>query len=109
MKVSYIKGVANHYGPESCVSAGNYTCEALTGGDAGQVLSHEKTRHRTPTLWSEAEGITEPVDIARRVRVRRGHRPCACIQALRTGAGRSRVWYEIGTSARIGNSKEVPR
>jgi hypothetical protein len=41
MKVSYIKGLANHNSPESCVAAGNFSCEALTGGGMGQVLSRE--------------------------------------------------------------------
>ena len=41
MKDSYVEEIANQSGPESCVYAGNHIGEALTGGDAGQVLSRE--------------------------------------------------------------------
>ncbi len=41
MKEPYEEGVANHFGPESCVAAGNCGCEALTGVRAGWVLSRE--------------------------------------------------------------------
>jgi len=41
MKVPYAEDIASHSSPESCVGMGNYGCEALTGGDAGQVLSRE--------------------------------------------------------------------
>ena len=43
MKVSYSEDVASHTGSESCVVVGNCGGEALTGGDAGQVLSREKS------------------------------------------------------------------
>jgi hypothetical protein len=42
MKESYVKGLANHDGPESCVASGNRRGEALTGGGVGWVLSREK-------------------------------------------------------------------
>jgi hypothetical protein len=41
MKESYRKGVANHPGPESCVVSRKAGCEALTGVQAGLVLSRE--------------------------------------------------------------------
>ena len=41
MQEPYMKGVANHLGPESCVGGGNAAGEALTGVHAGQVLSSE--------------------------------------------------------------------
>ena len=41
MKVSYVKGVANHNGPESCGAAREGGVEALTGGRTGRVLSGE--------------------------------------------------------------------
>jgi hypothetical protein len=91
MKVSYIEDLANHNDSESCTVEGNRDGEALTGGDAGRVLSREITWYRVPTLWTETEGNTESIDIARSMRALRGQRPCACIQTLRTGAGRSRV------------------
>jgi hypothetical protein len=42
VKVSNSKGIANHIGPESCVDGSNSIGEALTGEQAGWVLSHEK-------------------------------------------------------------------
>ena len=41
MKVSNVKGLANHSGPESCVGWSNPEGEALTGESAGWVLSRE--------------------------------------------------------------------
>lgn len=41
MKVSYVKGLANHNGPESCGGARKSDGEALTGESAGWVLSRE--------------------------------------------------------------------
>jgi len=35
------EGLANHTGPESCAGTGNGVGEALTGEDAGRVLSPE--------------------------------------------------------------------
>jgi hypothetical protein len=42
MKESYVKGQANHDGPESCVAWSDSRGEALTGGSVGWVLSREK-------------------------------------------------------------------
>jgi len=41
MKESYEEGLASHIGPESCGYGGNIIFEALTGGNAGRVLSLE--------------------------------------------------------------------
>ena len=61
MKESYVKGLANHDGPESCVAWGNSQGEALTGESVGWVLSHEKgllVRDADPL---EAEGKQQPM------------------------------------------------
>ena len=42
MKESYVKGLANHDGPESCVAWSDSRGEALTGESVGWVLSREK-------------------------------------------------------------------
>ncbi len=42
MKESYVKSLANHNGPESCVMRSNLSGEALTGESVGRVLSREK-------------------------------------------------------------------
>src|SRR5947209_19245488 len=41
MEVSYVEGIANHNGPESCGAAREGGVEALTGERAGRVLSRE--------------------------------------------------------------------
>ena len=41
MKESYVKGLAAHSGPESCVVAREGRGEALTGERAGRVLNRE--------------------------------------------------------------------
>jgi hypothetical protein len=41
MEVSYIEGLANHIGPESCIGVRKGDDEALTGERAGWVLSCE--------------------------------------------------------------------
>src|ERR1700752_1357489 len=41
MKASYVEGIANHNGPESCGAAREGGVEALTGGRTGRVLSRE--------------------------------------------------------------------
>jgi hypothetical protein len=46
MKVSNVKGLANHNGPESCGGARKSDGEALTGERAGWVLSHEINLYR---------------------------------------------------------------
>jgi hypothetical protein len=46
MKESYVKGLAAHSGPESCVVAREGRGEALTGERAGRVLSRERNSLR---------------------------------------------------------------
>lgn len=41
MEVLHVEGLASHNGPESCVGARKGAGEALTGEDAGRVLSRE--------------------------------------------------------------------
>jgi len=41
MKVSFVEGLANHNGPESCGAAREGGDEALTGERAGRALSRE--------------------------------------------------------------------
>jgi hypothetical protein len=46
MEESYVKGLANHNGPESCGGARKGEAEALTGERAGRVLSREMNLDR---------------------------------------------------------------
>ena len=50
MKESYVKGLANHNGPESCGSARKGKAEALTGVRVGWVLSREINLDRDADL-----------------------------------------------------------
>jgi hypothetical protein len=59
VKVSNNKGIASHIGPESCAGEGNHTGEALTGEQAGWVLSPEiGLNFRAPTVLGKREGNT---------------------------------------------------
>ena len=50
MKESYVKGLANRNGPESCTGAREGAGEALTGERAGRVLSREINLDRDADL-----------------------------------------------------------
>jgi|JI8StandDraft_1071087.scaffolds.fasta_scaffold55698_1 hypothetical protein len=59
MKESYVEGLANHGGPESCVCSGNAVGEALTGESVGWVLSREiTTRRASAGIDRSAEVVT---------------------------------------------------
>jgi hypothetical protein len=45
MKVSYVEGLANHNGPESCGAAREGGVEALTGESTGRVFSRSAATH----------------------------------------------------------------
>jgi RNA-directed DNA polymerase len=59
MQEPHSEGVAHHAGPESCAGGGNALGEALTGENAGQVLSSEITSIGVPTSCCEGEGHTK--------------------------------------------------
>jgi hypothetical protein len=61
MKESYVKGLANRNGPESCVEWRNSLGEALTGESVGWVLSREKDIDRDADPV-EAWGRPQPTD-----------------------------------------------
>ena len=50
MQESYMKGLANHHSPESCLDDQQWHGEALIGEHAGTVLSSEITLIRRQTL-----------------------------------------------------------
>lgn len=53
MKESYVKGLANHNGPESCSTVCEDSAEALTGERAGRVLSREMEINRDADLFGK--------------------------------------------------------
>ena len=98
MKASYVEGLANHNGPESCGASREGGVEALAGGRIGRVVSREiHSRLRKQQVLRDAdavevsEGNTGCTAIARCARIPRGQRPRASTQAPCTGTGRSQV------------------
>ena len=89
MQEPYGEGLASHTGPESCADGREAAGEALTGEDAGQVLSSEITPIGMPTLLPDGEGHTasgvsrEPLDDPAESKT------LACVDAPGTGTGRS--------------------
>ena len=51
MKVLYVEDLASHNDSESWPDVGNCIVQALTGGEAGQVLSRERHLFGVPTRW----------------------------------------------------------
>jgi hypothetical protein len=109
MRDSYVEEIANQNGPESCVYVGNCVCEALTGGDVGQVLSRENMRirgadvvdgsgrpHRPDRYREIGEGPARSETLSMHPNISCGSREIPCS----IGAG---------TPIRTGNSKEVIR
>ena len=88
MQVSYMKGIAIHHSPESCLDTQQWYGEALTGESAGVVLSSEITLIRRQTLSEEVECKINHTIKARNGWLRRNQRPTACVEALYTGIGR---------------------
>jgi hypothetical protein len=89
MKESYVEGLATHDGPESCAGARKGVGEALTGGNAGRVLSREINEIRVPTLLTEAEGNMDRDKSASPETTLRGRRPLACVDTPCARTGRS--------------------
>jgi hypothetical protein len=53
MKEPYAEGLATHGAPESCAGSRKGAGEALTGAQAGRVLSRENTlTFGVPTVWT---------------------------------------------------------
>ena len=109
MKVSYSEDVASHTDSESCVVAGNCGGEALTGGDAGQVLSREKT-----VIWGaddvDVSGRQHRIDRYRKIDVNPARSKTLCMHPS-TSYGSREIPHLIGSGIpiRIGNFKEVIR
>lgn len=78
MRVLRDEGLADHIGPESCVVPRKRQGEALTGENAGEVLSCEIRSFGVLTLLSEAEGNISANDMASSRWTPRSRRPSAC-------------------------------
>lgn len=117
MKVSYVEGVANHNGPESCGAAREGGVEALTGERTGRVLSREiYALSRKRQVLRDADAVETG---GRQYWVRR-HRK-ACLDPARsktpgmyasTLCGNREIprsSAEERTADRVGKSKDVRR
>lgn len=117
MRVPYVADLASGDDPESCVSGGDPTVEALTGGSAGQVLSREmQSNFGVPTPWTEVEGMgdarrsnssTRGVDRAWRLWTLRGRRPCCMYPSILRGNREIPSLTKAGILVRFSNSEEV--
>ena len=75
VQVHYSEEVANHAGPESCVSVREGRGEALTGVRIGQPLSHDRSVIPGADAVQMAEGNLSERAIASARMTRRGRRP----------------------------------
>lgn len=88
MQEPHREGVAFHPDPESCVVARKGAIEALTGAQAGRVLSCEIFATGVPTLFSKAEGHIHARAIASVRETPRSLRPLAGLETPCAGTGR---------------------
>src|SRR5215467_5547583 len=117
MKVSYVEGLANHNGPESCGVAREGGVEALTGGRTGRVLSREiHALLRKRQVLRDADAVE---NVRRQYRAHR-HRevgsdparsktPCMYASTLFGNREIPRLSAGERTADRIGKSKDVRR
>ncbi len=117
MKVSYVEGVANHNGPESCGAAREGGVEALTGIRTGRVLSREI--HALLRKQQVLRDVDEVENGGRQYRVHRHRKvhqdparsetPCMYASTLFGNREIPRLPAEERTAGRIGKSKDVRR
>jgi hypothetical protein len=115
MEVSYGEGVATHADPESCVSAGNFGREALTGERAGRVLSRKIHAPLRRVLWGadavEIGGRQYPSRREREARWDpvRSETPCTYGSTSHGNREIPRPPADRGSAGRIGNPKGIRR
>ena len=117
MKVSYVEGLANHNGPESCGAAREGGVEALAERRAGQVLSREiHALLRKQQVLQDADAVE---NVRRQYRVHR-HRKVyldparsetPCMYASTLSGNREILRLSAGerTADRVGQSKDERR
>ena len=117
MKVSYVEGVADHNGPESCGAVREGSVEALTGERTGRVLSREiNALLRRQQVLRDADAVENVGRQYRAHRSRKGHRdparsetPCMYASTLFGNREIPRPSAEERTADRVGKSKDVRR
>ena len=88
MNESYRKGLTIHPDPESCVVRRKVAIEALTGAQAGRVLSCEIKALQGADGVALPEGPIVRGDLVSHVRALRSQRPRACLDTLCARTGR---------------------
>ena len=110
MKESYVKGLAAHSGPESCVVAREGRGEALTGGRVGRVLSRERKLLRGADAVGESG---RPHSSHRYREMRRGparsETPCMYGNTSRENREIPCPPAADGVVGRVGKSKDMRR
>ena len=117
MKVSYVEGLANHNGPESCGAAREGDAEALTGGRTGRVLSreiHDLLRKRQVLRDADAvENVGRQYRVHRERKVyldpARSETPCMYASTLTGNREIPRLSAGERTADRVGKSKDKHR
>jgi len=117
MKVSYVEGIANHNGPESCGAAREGDDEALTGERTGRILSREiYALLRKRQVLRDADAVEEGGRQHRLRRHREAHSDPArsetsCMYGNTLCGNREipRLSAEERTAGRIGKPKGVRR
>ena len=117
MEVSYVEGIANHNGPESCGAAREGGDEALTGERTGRVLSREiYALPRKRQVLRDADAVEvcgrrHGAQRHRKVRLdpARSETPCMHGNALFGNREIPRPSVEERTADRIGKSKDTRR
>ena len=117
MQISYVEGVANHDGPESCGVARKGGVEALTGERTGRVLSreiHALPRKRQVLRDADAVGKGGRPHRAHRCREARpdparSETPSMCGNTLFGNREIPHPPAAERTAGRIGKSKDVRR
>ena len=116
-EVSYVEGLANHNGPESCGAAREGGVEALTGGRIGRVLSREiyaLLRKRQVLRDADAlENVGRPHWVHRHRKVYQdpagSKTPCMYASTLIGNREILRLSAAERTADRVGKSKDVRR
>jgi len=109
VQVHYGEGVANHIGPESCVTPREGWGEALTGERAGQPLSRETFLIQDADAVTYAEGKTNGYVIASTRTVLRGRRPWHARTLLAREPGDLPFDYRQFAVVRIGKARSRSR
>ena len=117
MKVSYVEGVANHNGRESCGVAREGGVEALAGGRTGRVLSREidaLLRKRQVLRDADAVEVCGRQYWVHRQRevcldLARSKTPCMYASTLCGNREIPRLSAGERTADRVGKSKDVRR